>query len=403
MNKIFKRILTVFMVIISLTMLGGCWDSKEFNELFVITATALDVAEDPKKITVTLQTANIPQGAGPSGGNSSGGSGSGGKSGSSSKAVIILKAESQSLLDGIMHISRDSNREVLFQHNQIRIIGKELAQKGIIKHLDMLMRDTHSRLEVPLAVVDGRAEEVVKAKLSQDPNSGIFLGEMFRDLSRVSNEYQVRLIDFAQMLIGESVAPIMPMIKLSGSDDKQEIHFVGMAVFKDDKMIGSIDTEETLGLIWAFGNVKNTNMDVKEEEQNHAVLRIKSFKTKPEVSLEKNGKVKINLDIDVLTGLGELKGFKEYKMEQLIEHVKKLAEERIKDRINDTLLVAKQMKSDFFRFGTLISQKHPKEWKRLKKRWENELFMQVELNVNAKVKIAGSGEIVQSLEKEEKK
>jgi spore germination protein KC len=388
-TKRWKRIAALVPVLSMLTALTGCWDNREIDQLFILTGSAVDLSDNPEQIDVTLQVANI----------TSRQSGLRESNAGSEDAVLLLKAVSNSILGGITEINRDSDHKVLFQHNQIRIIGIAVAEQGVKKYLDMLLRDPQARLELPLAIVDGRGEDALAAKLSQEPISGIFIGGMFRDLSKVSVKYQVRLIDLIHRLLDGTAAPVMPIIKVTGEGDKQEIKMAGMAIFHDDKMIGRLSNDETLGYIWSFGDVKKCNFEITDNS-SRATLHINTLDCKRELTLRPDGGVEVALSINSVIGIGELHGFEELKPSELLKYLENLAQEEIKKKITDCFKTAQHLNADIFGYCTTVYQKYPKQWNEMKDRWD-EIFSDIDLSVQVKVTIPGTGQIVQSLEMEE--
>lgn len=393
-----KRIATVVLLLSTLTIaLTGCWDNNELDKLFILTGVAIDVSDNLDQISVTAQVANIKRGESGSGEDGSGQSGSSGDD-----SAIVMKTTGNSLMDCLMEMNRDSNRNLLFQHNQIRLYGIELAQQGITKHLDMIMRDQKARLEVPLAIVDGRGEDALTAKLSQAPISGIYLGDMFEELSEMSVKYRVRLIDFIHNLLDAAAAPVVPIIKvMKGEGGKQEIKLDGMAVFHGGKMIGRLSNEETLGYILSFGDVRKSTIDVSDGPDK-AVLHIAKLDCKREVTLREDGGVQVSLTINSTAETGEIYGFKEIVPQELLKHLENLAQEEIKKEITNCFMTAQNLNADIFGFCNMVYKKYPKQWEEMKDRWD-EVFSDIDLNIQVKVRIYGTGQIVQSLEMEEEK
>lgn len=388
------KIAAIILVIVLITAaLSGCWDSRELNHWFILTGVGIDVTDDPEIFNFTFQVANIKQEQ--SGLN--GGGGGGGKDDS----VVTLKAISPSLLRGVSDLNRDNDNKLLFQHNQIRLFGIELAQRNIKEHLDLMLRDFQARLEVPMAVVDGRAEDVLNLKLTHEPNSGIFLGGLFKDLADMSNKYIVRLIDILHVFLDKTASPVLPIIKINQSENGEKgLMIDGMAVFKGDKMIGRLNNDETLGYILSFGNVKKQNITV-EEGEDKAVLHISNLKCKREITLSPDGKVSVRLKIDTKLNLAELHGFKNFKPPELVKHLEKLAQEKIKELILAAFSTAKELKADIFGFCTMINKKDPKKWEEIKDNWDD-IFVNMDMTIEAKPKIKGTGQIAESLEMEEK-
>lgn len=384
-----KPVAAILLLLIMTVLLTGCWDQREIIHYHILTGTALDVTDDPDQLHILLQVANIKQKE----------SGSGEGNTGSNNEVILLETVSNSLMSGVTEIDRDSNHKLLFQHNQIRVLGIDLAKQGIEKHLDMLLRDPQARLEVPMAVVDGRGEEALAAKLSQEPISGIFLAGMFNDLFQISPKYRVRLIDFVHRLLDVSAAPVMPIIKVTGEDDKQEIKLDGMAVFKKDKMIGRMSNDEALGYIMSFGNVQKCNIEVSDGP-DRSVLQIFKLDCKRDVTLRSDGRVRVALSVDAALTVGELYGFKDMKAPALLKHLEKLAQDEIKAKITNSFISAQHLNADIFGFSTMMYQQNPRQWNEIKEQWD-EIFADIDFNVQVKTRIPEIGQIVQSLEMEE--
>lgn len=389
-----QRTLTIIFLALALPVfLSGCWDSRELNRLLIVTGIALDKSEAPGEIDITIQVGDFAEKS------SSDGGGSGG---TSSTPTIILKSTSDTLLKGFNELNRDSNHHMLIQHNQIRLFSIELAQQGIEEHLDLFMRDPKARLEVPLLIVDGRAEDVLTAKLSQESISGIFLGGMLAELSKMSVSYRVRMIDYVYSALEKSSAPIIPIVKVtpagSGDEEQQEIHLDGIAVFRDGKMIGRLDNEDTLGYLWSLGDVRRSSIEIKEGK-DQAVINITNLECHQTVTLRPDGGVKVDLFLKGSLNLGELRGFSKMKPDELMPHLKKLAEEAFKDQIMSTLHAAQELNADIFAFGTEVYRKYPKQWSQMEADWER-IFSDLELNVTADMYLPLPGQIVQSLQME---
>ncbi|HWQ75004.1 MAG TPA: Ger(x)C family spore germination protein [Syntrophomonas sp.] len=381
----------LLMLCMSAVFLTGCWDSKTIEDQLILTGISMDVSDKPNQISVTAQVANIKQGKA--------GSGEVGNEGSNES--IVMKATGDSLMTCLTEIDRDSSQKLLFPHNQIRLFGIELAEKGIQKHLDLIMRDQKARFEVPLAIVDGRGEEALTAKLSEMPISGIFLGGMFEDQAQISVQYRVRLIDFVQRLLDDAAAPVVPIIKVTGEGGKQEIKMAGMAVFHDDRMIGRLTNAETIGYILSFGDVKKCNIGVSDGSDS-AGLHIAALDCKKKVELRQDGGVRVALTINSVVEVGELHGFKGMEPPELLKHLENLAQKEIESKIMDCFLIAQDLDADIFGFCTMVSKKYPKQWNEMKDRW-SKVFSDIDLSVQVKARIRGTGQIVQSLEMEESK
>lgn len=379
-----------FLSLTLVALLSGCWDDRQLDEMSIITGVALDETDDSDQMDITLQI----------GGTKPTSSGSG-EADSQADSIILLKTVSNTMMGGMMELNRDSSRKLLLHHNQVLLLGSPLAEQGVQKRIDLFMRDQQARMEVPVVVVEGRAEEALSAKLDQDKISGIFLSRMLDDLAAVSSEYRVRMLDFASRILDKTSSPVTPIIKVAEKDGKQEIKLAGMAVFKRDRMTGQLSNDETMGYIWSMGNVKQCGA-VAETDLGKAVFHIAQLSCKRKVSLRKDGGVRVTLSAEATVSVSELSGFGEMSPDQLLPYLIEMAKEEIRRKITGSFEAARRLNADIYGFGTSVHQKYPGKWESMKDQWD-EIFQDIELNVEVEVHLPATGQTIQNLEMEENK
>ncbi|MGI6005156.1 MAG: Ger(x)C family spore germination protein [Christensenellales bacterium] len=382
-----KRITTFILLVLTL-LLSGCWDNRELHKLFIVTGIALDAADNPEEIAIAVQIAKGKQES----------SGSGDSKETEDSGVIVLEATGETAMQGLAEFNRDSSRTLLLQHNQVLLLGSSMAEQGVKDRIDMFMREQQARMEVLILVVDGRAKEVLSAQMEQDRISGMFLSNMIADMAEVSPHYEVRMLDFASRILDETTSPVAPLIRVLPKDDKQQIVIDGMAVFKQDKMIGRMNNDETLGYIWGMGDVEQCGFTAGSS-LGKAAFQTRKLDTKRTVTLRPDGGVQVALNVEATLNIGELRGFEGMKPEELTPHLTQVATEEIRRKITDTFVLAQEMNADIYGFGTSVYRKYPKEWKFMKARWD-QIFPDIDLDVQIKVNIPATGQIIQSLEME---
>lgn len=388
MRTLTKRLALAFALILSATTLSGCWDSKEIDRLAIVIGSAVDLSTVPGMVDLTLEIATTQ------GGGSSGSEGEGGQT-----AFSMLKATSPTVKDNVIQIDQNSNRTVMSKHNQVRLFGSALCEQGLKDHIDMFMREQQTRLEVPMLVVEGNAGEAMSAKVAEEELCGVFLAGMLEDQARISPAYRIRLIDFMETLLEGTTSAVIPLVKLFNEGEKQSINMIGMAVFKDDRMVGSLSNDDGLGYIWSLGHVKTSNV-MLTDGPNKAVLHLSRLDCKRRVSLRPDGGVRVELDLSGIAGIAELIGFGNAQPKELVPYLETLAKTEIRQRILDTFEAAKALRADIFGFGVSVYRKYPKQWKDMEGDWD-ELFQQLELIVEVDLRLAGTGQIVQSVTMEE--
>lgn len=389
-KRILAAVLLIPCIMISFT---GCWDNQEIDSLFIITGIGLDTVENTSdQLSISLQIGTAAQ-------NSS--EGSGGASGQADQSTIMMNATSDTVLTALNQLNRNSDHQLILHHNQALIFSMELAQRGIEEQLDLFLRDQQARVEVPIVIAEGRAEELLSAELEQNPISGLFISGMFDDLSKKSVQYRIRLIDFVSHTLDESAAALVPIVALTGEEDNQSIEMTGMAVFKQGKMIGRLDTQNIKGFLFAMGTLKNCDIEVSDEN-NQAVFHVSTSKCKKKVSIRDDGGVKVSVEVNTTLSIGEVSGFSDLQPQELMDHLTELAQENITKQITDTFEIAKSLNADIYGFSTTLYKHHNKEWKSMQENWDA-IFQNIELEVQVHVKIPSTGQIVPTVEIEEAK
>ncbi len=382
-----KALPALFLVLLLPILLTSCWDEHELDRLFIVTGIALDKSNNDDQMDITLQVGKTQATF----------SGSDEVS-SVEDPILLLKTTSDTIRGGLNEFNRNGGYSLMMSHNQVLLVGSELAEQGIRRRLDLFIRDQQARIEVPLVIVDGRAETALSAKLLQENITGIFLDNVFKDLFNISKNYEVRLVDFISRLLDETTVPVVPIIDIVKVKESkgEEVKISGMAVFRDDKMIGRLSNDKVLGYIWTMGNVKQSNVRTSNS-QGKAVFYIDQLDCKKKITLRKDGGVGINLYTNASITVSELSGFGNIPQEQLIPVLKQMAQDEIKKKITDTLNTVCKMEADIYGFGKLVHSQYPKQWKKMKPQW-NTLFSNIDFNVEVNVRLPSVGKTLQPLE-----
>ncbi|MGI6150343.1 MAG: Ger(x)C family spore germination protein [Christensenellales bacterium] len=384
-----RRILVSFWLILLALLLVGCWGGDEIDALFIVTGVGLDTSDDPEKMNIVFQVAKTQ-------------AASSGDSGSSSadSTTVLLKTQRGTVAEAIADFNRDGSRKIFMQHNQVILIGSALAEEGIADKIDLFVRDLEGRMEVPILIVDGDAEELLSVEMDQNKISGLFLADVLERQASTSIEYRIRLLDFASRLLDESSSPIASMAEIVEEEGQDIIKITGMAVFQDGKMIGRLTNEETLGYIWAMGEVKNSGV-VAKDDAGKAAFIIDELDTKKTLKLREDGGVAVKLSVSATLTINELYGYSEMNPVELIDHLIELSQHAIRQRIEDTFIIAQHMRADIYRFGVMTHRRFPKEWRKMREHWDD-VFAGIQLDVEVKATIPSTGKVIESLKMKER-
>ncbi|MDD2418211.1 MAG: Ger(x)C family spore germination protein [Oscillospiraceae bacterium] len=388
LNK-FKKFLFLLMVFILVFTASGCYDIRELDSLYIVTGMAMDKAEQPGLIEVSVQIAKPGALGSGGGGDKKGGGGE-------EKATIIIDSVKRNVIEALEALRHDSSRTLFMHHNQVLIFGREQAEAGILPYLDASMRDQETRLEVMVLVADEKAKDVLNTEIKAEKYSAVGIRRMVDNKRSISKFFGIDLLTLVSKLTEETTSPLLPIIKIVEEEDLTRLSLTGMAVFKKDKMIGKITEYQLRGYSWVMGELKSGYLPVKLK-QGSSVMYVKSSKNKLNTIFKPDGKPIMSMEIEGVFSVGELMGFEEMDTKQIVDELKKGAEQAIRKEIMSCFKSVQSMKADIYGFGDYINKHHPKKWKTLKPQWE-ELFPSLELDLKIKVEIKDTGKILQSLQ-----
>ncbi|PDM41088.1 MULTISPECIES: Ger(x)C family spore germination protein [unclassified Geobacillus] len=380
---ILQRVAKIVFACVHLILLSGCWDRTEVNDLALIVGLGIDQTKNGE-IRITVEIV-VPKSIG-GGGQMMGGGGAGGSE------TIIRSGTGVTVADAISNLQEKLPRRVFWGHTKVIVFGEKAAKAGIRQHLDFLSRNPEVRLRSNVLVSEGTAKSVLELVPPIEQSSS----EVLRELSESQLLLRVTVKDVLQMLSGDAGAAALPMVKIKppeeGKKELQPIAFIQRtAIFKKDKMIGDIDDQLTRGVLWLRNEIKEANITIKPKgEKGNITATLIRAHTELIPKYEK-GKwkmiVKATAEDDIILN-GTKLDLLNPKYTKMIE--KELAKETNK-RIRNTLKkVQKEMKADIFGFADTFHRKYPREWNRVKDRWE-EIFPDVEVVVKTKVYVRRPG------------
>lgn len=372
-------------------VLTGCWDMHPIDEVSFVNAVAIDKGEGDgeKKVQLSIQILKVV----PSGGNQS--------SSNADHPVVILSQSGKTIYDAFRNIADQSSRVIKFQQNRVLIIGDELAkEEGLLQFIDFFTRRVDTRGKVKVIICKGKASKILQQKgvLEDVPAD-----ELQHTLdNRIELSGKAVNVNFHQVLKNISskttTSLLMPVI----ASDPERLKFKGTAVFKEDKMIGVLNSRETQGAIMVNNDVQDINLFVPlpEEKNKEAALIIRQLGTKIKTEIIED-KIKFSLYVKADTDVSELNASVPLHEPKYVTSLEKNANAEIKKMIESALSAAQnKYHADIFGFGEEVHRKYPRRWKQMKKNW-NELFQTAEVNVEVTAKIRVLGMIEDSLTTEE--
>ncbi|WP_068501171.1 Ger(x)C family spore germination protein [Paenibacillus kribbensis] len=368
-----------------LLVLGGCWDRTELNDLALITALAFDKVEN-NQVRATVQFV-LPQNQ--SGGGTTGGGATGG---GAARRTSVRSETGFDITDALSKLQRVIPREMFWGQCRIYIFSESVARAGIREHLDFLIRFPETRERAYMFVSKGEAASALELFPPIENSSA----EVLRKLSDLRIGIRVTMHQLSLMLSGDSRTAILPMIyilpKPQSAGPFQTIpYLLGSAVFKNDKMVGQISERVTRGILWLRNEVKGYTV-VFKPEGSEGLMSLKPVKANVKLIPKIEGEtwkmtVRVRTEGDIIQNGTIMDPMNPH----LLAVISKGFKDDVRKRIESALYeVQRRHKTDVFNFAQTFQRKYPKQWEKMKDRWD-EQFSKVEVNTEIEAKILRPG------------
>ncbi|MGE7023723.1 Ger(x)C family spore germination protein [Solibacillus cecembensis] len=394
-----KKKLFILPIIFLLLILSGCWSKRELNELALVAALGIDFIDG--EYAISVQVINPSQVSSK-------------QSGGGQAPVVTYHANGKTVFEAVRKILALSPRKLYFAHLQIVVIGEELAVNGLRDTVDFLARDQELRNDFTIIVSQQATAKDVLNVLT--PIEKIPANKMLNSLKGMEDAWgstlEVDIEDLVTYLGVNNHDFALSAIEVQGDKslgiDQANVErietpvilkFTGLAIFKEDKLLGFIDEYESKSLNYLNDNIKSTIEIIACPSDGELTTEITQSKTKTK-GIIKDGKPTINVSIDVVQNVAEVKCDINLTEIKTMDWINNQTEKTIEKSIVQVLKILQEhYQADVLGFADAIHRADPTEWKKIKDDWQT-IYPEVEVNVKVNVNTQGIGTLQNSKLKE---
>lgn len=378
-----KLILAFLCVTIFSLNLTGCVDSYDIEKLAVVLAIGFD--SNDSGITITAQILrNEPNSNRP-------------------KASIYV-ASAIDADSAIYKIRSSLGRKFIYSHLNCFIVGEALALKGITPLLDVTMRFNEIRPNVPLLITKGTAENILKAKIKDNPISSFSIKDELSIQQKLGYTAFSSNLDFAKSISNIPYVTSCSVVNIdnsyfndtSNTEGVSAYTFPGNAIFKRDKLIGYLSRDEVHGFNLAQKNLQWGTFSIQTKDRHHLSFDLKQSNAKHSVYI-KNGKLHFKIYVTDDVTIRVMSGSTDpNKDPNSLIYLQDSLNNTIKNQIDLAINASqKKLQVDIFDFGRLVYTTYPNEWKKIKLNWDK-IYPTVPIEVVVASNIIQSGTISKS-------
>lgn len=318
---------------------------------------------------------------------------------------FLVKQKGKTIADALRDVEMKLEKNIYGIHSKARFFTERFAQTHMEVALEFFSRDKIADERPYMFVIKGDESNLYQSDLGLSDLVGKYVNKMamLKKKSSTSTVF-ITTFNYFRDFYNDGKQNVMGVIEVMHNDilteedvndeEKQQEHFLkleGLAVMKNNKLVGYLDRYESRTYNFLVDKVQGATIAVPVGDRYDTYWIGKSTR-KIKTSFE-NGQVVINIEIK--NNLAILENCSEFRLSELSESNK--AEKVINEFLeNETKAsIAKlqtEFASDIFGFGDYFHMQNPKKWHEIKDEWQDNYFVNAQINVKANnsIRLEGS-------------
>jgi len=381
-KKTKKRVarIPIALLLVFLLLLAGCWSNRDLSEINIVTGIGLDRTEDGKILLAVqvVEPAAIQS--------TSSGKGKGGVM--QARPVFVESYKGETVLEAVRGMLSTVDKKMFLSTAQVLILGENLLKDGMEEVLDFFQRNYEVDYRMNILAAKGVSPgEILEIEPDMDSIPATYINGTVENTILRGTVKKTILIDLLKDIGSGGKQPAIGQISKAG---EKEVRTEGIAVIKNGRLVGWLDSYETRGYLLAINEVRNAIVNVPIDKGKVAMEIIRS-KGRVNVVFDNDEPIMLTVKTKIEANVGGYEGKGRLDSPDNLRTLEEALEEEIKKEIMMALKKTQQeYSSDIFGFGVEVHKYHPQYWKKVKKNWDD-IFstLPVELQVDAKIRRTG--------------
>jgi len=174
----------------------------------------------------------------------------------------------------------------------------------------------------------------------------------------------------------------------------------GLAVFKNDKLVGYMNGTETRAYNFIINKIKTAVVNIQSGGDS-VIVAINKSKADVETTVEDNQTV-VEIRVKISASILQEGGSKNINKTDLLKTVENSLNMQIAEEITNAVQKAQtEFHSDIYGFGTTMHTQHPDQWEQIKNHWDDHYFTNAVINVTVESSVDKTGSIKEPLRLED--
>jgi spore germination protein KC/spore germination protein len=279
-----------------------------------------------------------------------------------------------------------------YEHLQAIVVSESVARKGLEDVIDLFVRDPEMRRRVKFFISTGEAKSILDVIPRIEDYSSVYLAKLQQNAKVSSKIFYKTDLGAVVVHIHADEDFMLPVVDAT----KDEIKERSAAVFKNGKMIGSLDEIEAETVMLITNCIKGGILTAASPDNPNGIISLRitnaSVRIIPIID-EKGCRFKINIKITgnyaENTHVHTHGRLDEEYLRKAEIFFNKATEER---SIKSIKKIQMEYGADIFHFCRVLKSEKPAYWKTVKDRWR-EIFPNVPCEVHVETTIKQIGNI----------
>ncbi len=372
-----KKIIKVFILIL-LLMMGGCYNLLEINDAVIAQNFSVDLLENGKLAFYAQTTEPVARTE---------------TGESQANRNIIIMGTGSTAAEAARNMFLYFPRVFLWIHSNSIFIGEDLAREDLAYVSDFLIRNRNTRLQSYVFVThDANVQQVLDVL-----NKGTFGSGSARclpcqlEIQKEELGYYMPLqsAQLLEYLVTPGIEPAIPRLTIAKESGQERIKLQGMAVVKDNRVIGALNERESQG----YSYLQTTNkggglviVDKPAREAASVTMEISSCtsKTRPVIQ---EGQLSMRISIECELRYLEEAGTAGLYSREHKGRLENMASRRIEEQVQACITRAQMLNSDILGWGLTTARYQPVLWDKIGSDWD-ELFPDIQSRIEVKVSLS---------------
>jgi spore germination protein len=360
---------------ITIILLCGCASQKQLEELGLITAVGYDQVEDKLMGSIVYYEFDPLHP-------------------NNTKMVTSLANTSKGIR---LKENLSSIRKLVSGQLRVAIYGRELAEEGIISVIDTLSRDAEVGTMSYLAVSNIPAHDLLSlSQQSSDiTNAGTYLYNLIGQNVEADSLISPTLHEFMQCYYSEGRDPVLPLLNFT----EDTIVIDGMALFKDDQVIGEIDTKSAFYLKLLLGHFEAGSVEIelpKEQVEKHIMSKnnktedeiyvsLDQLRSKTHIKLLGKERPSFKINAKVVTRMQEITVDYDLGNPEALKKLEEAISLEMEKKLKEVIIQSRDLGADPVGFGNIYRAEvgykafSKKKWRDLYKQADYDIKLDVEI------------------------